>query len=160
MISFEMGRSRRAGLRIPVDFEVKCESTSFPVLVGKAVNLSTGGLCVMTDKPIDTDVKISLEFLMPTTLNSIKVQGQSVWSGPCKTQARLAQGTGIKFVDIDESSRNLILDYSLNKLYDNDFLRKEGIMQILGDIRNLPAEYRLKAYHILIKKGGKLNLPS
>ena len=159
MISFEMGRSKRAGLRIPVDFEVKCQSTAFPVFVGKAVNLSIGGLCIMTEEPIETDVKMSLEFLMPTTLNSIKVQGQSVWSGPCKTQERPAQGTGIKFVDIDESSRKLILDYSLKKLYDNDFLRKEGITQILGDIRNLPAEYRLKAYHILIKKGGKLNLP-
>ena len=159
MILCEMGRSKRAGLRVPVDFEVKCESTAFPVVVGKAVNLSTGGLCLMTEKPIGTDVQMYLEFLMPTTLNSIKVQGQSVWSSPRNTQARSTQGTGIRFIDIDESSKKMILDYCLKKLYDNDFLRREGIMRVLGDIRNLPAEYRLKAYHILIKKGSKAILP-
>lgn len=113
----------------------------------------------MTEQPIGADVRMSLEFLMPTTLNSIKVQGQSVWSSPCKTEVNSAQGTGIKFIDIDESSRRMILDYSLKKLYDKEFLRKEGIMRVLSDIRNLPAEYRLKAYHILIKKGGKDILP-
>jgi Tfp pilus assembly protein PilZ len=159
MILCEMGRSKRAGLRVPVDFDVKCESVAFPVVVGKALNLSIGGLCVMTEKPIGNGVQMNLEFLMPTTLNSIKVQGQSVWSSPCKTQLGSGQGTGIRFIDIDESSRRMILDYSLKKLYDNDFLRREGIMRVLGDIRNLPAEYRLKAYHILIKKGSKDILP-
>jgi len=152
-------RSKRVGLRVPVDFEVKCESSTFPVVVGKAINLSIGGICLMTEQPIGADVRMSLEFLMPTTLNSIKVQGQSVWSSPCKTEVNSAQGTGIKFIDIDESSRRMILDYSLKKLYDKEFLRKEGIMRVLSDIRNLPAEYRLKAYHILIKKGGKDILP-
>ena len=54
---------------------------------------------------------------------------------------------------------SLILDYALSKLYDDEFVEGEGIVQVLSDIRNLPPPWRLKAYNILIKKGGE-HLPS
>jgi len=47
----------------------------------------------------------------------------------------------------------------LSKLYDDEFVEGEGIVQLLSDIRNLPPQWRLKAYNILIKKGGE-HLPS
>lgn len=160
MFSCEIGRSKRAGLRIPVEFDVKCELSDFPVVMGKAVNLSTEGIFIMTAELIGIDVKMGLEFLMPATLNSIQVVGESVWSSPCKAEERLSQGTGIRFVNLAEPYLTMIRDYSLTKLYDDEFLRREGIIQVLSDIRNLPPKYRLKAYNILIKKGSKHILPN
>lgn len=155
MYSMDIGRSKRAGLRVPVDFDVKCELRGHPMVMGKAVNLSTGGIFITTVEPIQVEARIALEFLMPETMNSIQVQGESVWSCPCVDREYLSQGTGIKFVGLAEPYLSLIRDYSLTKLYDDDFVRKEGIIQIISDIRNLPPLYRLKAYHILIKKGSK-----
>jgi hypothetical protein len=132
----------------------------YPTVMGRAVNMSTGGIFITTAEPIDAQVKMNLEFLMPDTLNSIQVQAESVWSRPLEAQAHLSQGTGIRFVGLAEPYLSLIRDYSLSRLYDEDFIRREGIIQILSDIRNLPPLYRLKAYHILIRKESKLNLPT
>ena len=129
------------------------------MVMGKAVNMSTGGIFITTAEPIGIQVKMNLEFLIPETLNSIQVQGESVWSRPHKAQTNLWQGTGIRFVSLEEPYLSMIRDYSLIKLYDEDFVRREGIVQILSDIRNLTPLYRLKAYHILIRKESKVKLP-
>jgi len=129
------------------------------MVMGRAVNMSTGGIFITTPEPIGIQVEMNLEFLMPETMNSIQVQGESVWSRPHKALTNLWQGTGIRFVGLAEPYLSLIREYSLTKLYDEDFVRREGIIQILSDIRNLPPLYRLKAYHILIRKESKLNLP-
>jgi len=159
MYLIDRERSRRAGLRIPVDFDVRCELRGYPTVMGRAVNISTGGIFITTAEPIGVKVKLNLEFLVPDTLNSVQVQGESVWSRPLEFQTDLSQGTGIRFFGLAEPYLSLIRDYSLGKLYDEDFVRREGILQILNDIRNLPPLYRLKAYHILIRKEGNLDLP-
>lgn len=127
--------------------------------MAKAVNMSTGGIFITTSEPIELQARLVLEFLIPATLNSIQVQGESVWSRPCASQERQLQGTGIKFVNLEEPYLSLIQDYALSKLYDDAFVKGEGIVQLLSDIRNLPPQWRLKAYNILIKKGDK-KLPS
>jgi hypothetical protein len=159
MFPSETARSKRAGLRIPVDFQVRCEYGGKPTVMAKAVNMSTGGLFITTSEPIELQARLGLEFLMPATLNSIQVQGESVWSCPCASQEKELQGTGIKFVNLKEPYLSLILDYALSKLYDDEFVEGEGIVQLLSDIRNLPPQWRLKAYNILIKKGVE-HLPS
>ena len=148
-----MNRSKRAGLRVPVDFDVKCRVSGDTIFMGKAVNMSTGGIFVETVEPIEDEARIGLEFLLPETLSSIKVQGKSVWSRPSCIEDKYWQGTGIRFENLGEPYLSLIREYALAKLYDDNFVRKEGIVQVLNDVRNLPAAYRLKAYHILIKKG-------
>jgi Tfp pilus assembly protein PilZ len=150
-----MNRSKRTGLRVAVDFDVKCQVIGSPTFMGKAANMSTGGIFVKTAEPIEDEARIGLEFLLPETLTSIQVQGKSVWSRPSCVTDKHWQGTGISFEDLGEPHLSLIRDYSLTRLYDDNFLRKKGIVQVLNDVRNLPPSYRLKAYHILIKKGGK-----
>ena len=148
-------RSKRTGLRIPVDFQVRCEYGGKPTVMAKAVNMSTGGMFITTPEPIELQARLGLEFLMPPTMNSIQVQGESVWSCPCTSEEKQLQGTGIKFVNLKEPYLSLIQDYALSKLYDDEFVEDEGIVQLLSDIRNLPPQWRLKAYNILIKKGSK-----
>ena len=148
-----MYRSKRTGLRVPVDFDVRCEVSGSPTFMGKAVNISTGGIFVETVEPIEDEAQIGLEFILPETLSSIKVKGKSVWSRPSSIMDKHWQGTGIKFENLGEPYLSLIRDYALAKLYDDNFVSEEGIVQVLNDVRNLPPSYRLKAYHILIKKG-------
>ncbi len=161
MFPRQTARSKRAGLRIPVDFQVRCEygGNGRPTVMARAVNMSTGGLFITTSEPIELKARLVLEFLMPATMNSIQVQGESVWSRPCASQEKQLQGTGIKFVNLKEPHLRLIRDYALSKLYDDEFVQGEGIVQLLNDIRNLPPQWRLRAYNILIKKGGE-RLPS
>ena len=90
---------------------------------------------------------------LPETLTSIKVQGKSVWSRPSCITDEHWQGTGIRFENLGEPYLSLITEYSLSKLYDDNFVRQEGIIQVLNDIRNLAPQWRLKAYNILIKRG-------
>lgn len=153
MVSNKIGRSRRTGLRVPVDFDVCCQVAGRRTCMGKAINISTSGIFIMTSEPINTEEKIGLEFLIPETLNSIKVEGKAVWNCTRTAQNGRSQGIGIKFVDLKEPYASMIQDYSLSKLYDDEFLQEEGIDQVLSDIRNLPPSWRLKAYDILIKKG-------
>ena len=148
-------RSKRTGLRIPVDFQVRCEYGGKPTVMAKAVNMSTGGIFITTSEPIELQARLGLEFLMPATMNSIQVQGESVWSCPSVSQEKQLKGTGIKFVNLKEPYLSLIQDYALSKLYDDEFVEEEGIVQLLSDIRNLPPQWRLEAYNILIKKGSK-----
>lgn len=161
MFPRQTARSKRAGLRIPVDFQVRCEygGNGRPTVMARAVNMSTGGLFITTSEPIELKARLVLEFLMPATMNSIQVQGESVWSRPCASQEKQLQGTGIKFVNLKEPHLRLIRDYALSKLYDDEFVQGEGIVQLLSDIRNLPPQWRLRAYNILIKKSGE-RLPS
>jgi hypothetical protein len=161
MFPRQTARSKRAGLRIPVDFKVRCEygGNGKPTVMARAVNMSTGGLFITTSEPIELKARLVLEFLMPATMNSIQVQGESVWSRRYSFQEKQLQGTGIKFVNLKEPYLNLIWNYVLSKLYDNEFVEGGGIVQVLNDIRNLPPQWRLKAYNILIKKGGE-RLPS
>ncbi|MCK5657273.1 MAG: PilZ domain-containing protein, partial [Deltaproteobacteria bacterium] len=128
MFPSETARSKRAGLRIPVDFQVRCEYGGKPTVMAKAVNMSTGGLFITTSEPIELQARLGLEFLMPATLNSIQVQGESVWSRPCASQEKQLQGIGIKFVNLTEPSLSLIRDYALSKLYDDEFVEGEGIV--------------------------------
>ena len=55
--------------------------------------------------------------------------------------------------DLKEPYLSMIREYSLKMLNNEDLLRDGGILLVLDDLRNLPPEDRLKAYHILIKKG-------
>ena len=129
MIPRETGRSRRTGLRVPVDFQVRCEynGNGRPTVMAKAVNMSTGGLFITTSEPIELKAKLVLEFLMPATMNSIQVQGESVWSCPCSSQEKQLQGTGIKFVNLDEPHFRLIRDYALSNWYVNDLVKGEEL---------------------------------
>ena len=60
---------------------------------------------------------------------------------------------GIKFSGLEEPYHGMIRDYTLKMLDNEELLRDGGILLVLDDLRNLPPEDRLKAYHILIKKG-------
>lgn len=151
----EGSRSRRKGLRIPVSVEARCEVTGKAPFRGRIINLSTEGIFLETPAPMETAVRLKVEFLLPGTMSSVKVAGEVVWQRSYDEQGALLHVAGVKFLTLREPHRGLIREYTLTRLYDDDLIRSEGILRVLEDIRNLPSMARLKAYHILIRKGTK-----
>jgi hypothetical protein len=120
------------------------------------INLGTEGILIESSDPISVGESLSVEFLLPDTLNSIRLAGEVVWSRITEEGEALEKDyhlTGIKFVDLDELPRTLISDFTIRMLDNDELLREGGILRVLEDLRNLSPEDRLKAYHILIDKG-------
>lgn len=152
----EAGRSKRKSLRVPVYLPLRCDHADGAKIEAKVINLGTEGILIESSGPISVGESVAVEFLLPDTLNSLRLAGEVVWSRATeegedrKKDYHLA---GIKFVGLDELHRALIRDFTIRMLDNEDLLRNGGILLVLDDLRNLPPKDRLKAYHILIGKG-------
>lgn len=141
-------------MRVPVDFDVRCSQASGNTLKGRALNLSTEGLFVVTAEPLVLGERLSLEFLLPDSLTLIQLTGELVWCRSYKIgigQDKPPYVGGIKFINLPERYEQLIQDYILDMLSSESLVGTRGIHQVVSDIRNLPPTKRLKAYHKLIK---------
>ncbi|MGD8775389.1 MAG: PilZ domain-containing protein [Syntrophobacterales bacterium] len=152
----EEGRGKRRSLRVPVHLDVRCDLADGSTIKAKIINLGTEGIFAKSVDPLSPGDSITLEFLLPGTLNSIKLAGEVMYSRTQEGEQDLYVDfhvAGIKFIDLAEPYHTLIRDYTLKMLDNEEILRDGGILHVLDDIRNLPPTDRLKAYHILIKKG-------
>jgi hypothetical protein len=143
-------------VRVPVYLPLRCDHADGSTIEAKVVNLGTEGILIESSGPIIVGESLAVEFLLPDTLNSIRLAGEVVWSRTTEEgEAREKDFylTGIKFVDLDELRRTLISDFTIRMLDNDELLREGGILRILDDLRNLSPEERLKAYHILIDRG-------
>ena len=152
----EEGRGKRKGLRVPVNLDVRCDLTDGSSLKAKIVNLGTEGVFIKSTDPLSPGDRLSIEFLLPGTLNSIQLVGEVIYvrtDEEEQDQVEDVHMAGIEFADLKEPYFGMIREYTLKMLNNEDLLRNGGILNVLDDLRNLPPEDRLKAYHILIKKG-------
>ena len=150
----EEGRSKRKSLRVPVNLDVRFDLADGSTLKAKIINLGTEGIFVKSDDPLRPGESVSLEFLIPGTLNSIQLTGEVMYSRTDEDEHDAEYHVaGIKFSDLPEPYHGMIRDYTLKMLDNEELLRDGGILLVLDDLRNLPPEDRLKGYHILIKKG-------
>ncbi|MCG6916715.1 MAG: PilZ domain-containing protein [Deltaproteobacteria bacterium] len=148
-------RSKRKSLRVPVNLDVRFDLVDGSSLRAKIINLGTEGIFVKSAEPLHPGESVGLEFLLPGTLNSIQLVGEVMYSRTNEEEGEDAayHVAGIKFSDLEEPYHGMIRDYTLKMLDNEELLRDGGILLVLDDLRNLPPEDRLKAYHILIKKG-------
>jgi hypothetical protein len=152
----EDDRSKRRSLRTPVYLDVRCDLADGTSVKAKVINLGTEGIFIKSAQPIDDGADVTVEFMLPGTLNSIRVDGEVMWSRAHEGGGNRDEDlhvAGIRFRGLEEPYRSLVQDYTLKMLNNEDLLRDGGILQLLDDLRNLPPMERLKAYHILIKKG-------
>ena len=152
----EEGRSEKKSLQVPVYLDVRCDLADGSTIKAKVINLGTEGIYIESPDPINVGESLEVEFLLPGTLNSIRLVGEVMWSrSPEENEAQKEDVyvTGIEFRTLEEPYRTLILDYSIRMLDNDDLLRDGGILQVLEALRSLPAADRLKAYHVLIGKG-------
>ena len=152
----EEGRAERKCPRIPVYMDVRDELKGGTGVKGKVINLSTEGICIKTDDPIFAKEEITAEFLLPDTLNSVRLGGEVVWYRFDKKAAAKQERvhfSGVRFLDLGESYRSLIRYYTLKMLHDVEMVREQGIERVLNDVLNLPSKEKNDALRILLQKG-------
>jgi len=135
---------------------LRCDRSDGSTVEAKVLNLGTEGILIESGEPIHVGESLELEFFLPATLNSVRLAGEVVWSCACnegEDQEELQHMAGIKFTNHDELYRSVIRDYTIEMVNNDDLLRNGGILLVLDELRNLPANDRLKAYHVLIGKG-------
>ena len=148
-------RSKRGSPRVPVYLTSRCDLTDGSSVEARVINLGSEGVLVASSDPINAGDCLEVEFLLPGTLNSIRLAGEVVWSHASKQDEDKEAAhhmVGIRFTDHDELYRSLLRDYTIRMLDNDDLLRDGGILLVLDDLRNLPPKDRLKAYHVLIGK--------
>ena len=152
----EEGRAKRKCPRIPVYMDVRVDLRDGTVVKGKVINLSTEGICIKTDDPIFLKEEITAEFLLPETLNSVRLGGEVMWYRFDKKAAAKQERvhfSGVRFLDLGESYRSLIRYYTLKMLHDVEMVREQGIERVLNDVLNLPSKEKNDALGILLQKG-------
>jgi hypothetical protein len=150
------GRAKRRCPRIPVYLDIRVDLKDGSAVKGKVINLSTEGICIKTDDPIFAKEEISTEFLLPDTLSSVRLGGEVVWYRFDKKAAAKKERvhfSGVRFLDLGESYKNLIRYYTLKMLHDVEMVREQGIERVLNDVLNLPSKEKKEALLILFQKG-------
>jgi hypothetical protein len=135
---------------------VRCDLVDGTSLRGKIIDLSTEGISVKIDGPLPVREKVTVEFLLPNTLNSIQLSGEVVWYRVAQNGAgerKHPHFAGIKFDSLKEADRNFICSFSLKVLDDEDLVQQQGIDRVLSDVSNLPPMERQRALDILARKG-------
>jgi len=115
--------------RVPVDFDVRCGKTNGTLLRGRALNLSTGGIFIITAEPLILVERLSVEFLLPGSSNPIQLEGESVWSRSCSDGMggdNPPHVAGIKFINVPERYRHILQDYILGMLSSESPVVTEG----------------------------------
>ena len=69
----ERSRGKRKGLRVPVSVEARCQIAEKAPFRGRIINLSTEGIFLRTSEPVEATARLTLEFLLPGTMNSVSV---------------------------------------------------------------------------------------
>jgi uncharacterized protein (TIGR02266 family) len=103
-------QERREEPRAEVEVEVRYR-TAQEFLSAYARNISGGGIFVRTAQPLPLNQGVRLRFTLPGVSHQFDVSGIVVWSSPCSSRTSLPSGMGIKLVDLDPQSRDLIAEF-------------------------------------------------
>ena len=76
----EEGRGQRKSLRVPVNLDVRCDLADGSSIRAKIVNLGTEGIFIKSADPLSPGDTVTMEFLLPGTLNSIELAGEVMYS--------------------------------------------------------------------------------
>ncbi|HEX7927799.1 MAG TPA: PilZ domain-containing protein, partial [bacterium] len=82
--TINLRKSERLSLFIPVNVNLRYggqKSEDFHMLQGVVVNLSRGGCCVTTKRPIDMNMEVRLHFTLPGEKHLFKVDGRVLRAG-------------------------------------------------------------------------------
>jgi len=78
--------------------------------LGEARNISTDGMWLLVENPIAIGTLHNLEFRPFPRAPLIKCKGEVIWFGHREIAGGCAEA-GLKFVDLAESDRKIILEY-------------------------------------------------
>jgi hypothetical protein len=82
--TINLRKSERLNLFIPVNVNLRYggqKSEDFHMLQGVVVNISRGGCCITTKRPIDLNMEVRLHFTLPGEKHLFKVDGRVLRAG-------------------------------------------------------------------------------
>ncbi len=110
-------RERREHKRVGFEIDVEYEASEYrPPDIVKARDISEEGICLATRDFIETGTSIDLCFRISGSDIRISVKGIVIWNEIQIGSNRFLNG--IKFVDIEESQRDMIRQYVNNMTFD------------------------------------------
>lgn len=83
------------------------------LLTDHSINLSTGGLFLETDHPLETDTTLKLELLFPDSKQRLSCSVRVAWTNHPELLQRpeLPAGMGLQFLDLSFSEKEIIRNY-------------------------------------------------
>jgi len=81
-----------------------------------STDISSGGLFIKTEKPLDIDEILNIKFALPSPKREITCSAQVAWVNSPKnpTKASLPSGVGVRFVDLSLDDLHAIRNYIEN----------------------------------------------
>ena len=110
-----MGAERRVDPRADVDLEVRYRSAQ-EFMVAYAKNISGGGICIRTAKPLPLNSQVQLRFTLPGMPDLFEVKGLVVWTNPYGSQTAFPTGMGIKFLELGPNEKKTIDEFVQSQL--------------------------------------------
>jgi c-di-GMP-binding flagellar brake protein YcgR len=99
------GIERRQHTRVPTRLLTETEtSTTHDKGLGRIINLSVGGVLVLTTNTLELHEEIALNFTLPPKGHRIQVRAKV-------TRVEEGESMGLEFVSIEEKDRNAIREY-------------------------------------------------
>lgn len=102
--------NQRAAERVEVDIQVDCRDEG-NFLFASIRNLSELGIFVETRAPAPPGTRLKIDFVLPISGAKISASGVVVWTNAYREgQENLNPGMGIRFLDLNDTSRQKICD--------------------------------------------------
>jgi uncharacterized protein (TIGR02266 family) len=110
-LSHEYPDERREHIRVPQEFKV---SYSTPEAFGEdyLFNLSTGGLFIRADSPLDEGEEVRLKVHLPDEEDAMEVLGKVIWSRAeeeMTQEGKQPPGVGVEFLDLSKEDIERII---------------------------------------------------
>jgi len=110
-----MGAERRVHPRADVNLEVHYR-TAHEFMVAYAKNISGGGICIRTAKPLPLNSEVQLRFHLPGVPSPFEVKGLVVWTNPFAGQTAFPTGMGIKFLELGPNEKQILDEFVRSQL--------------------------------------------
>lgn len=115
----EDGQKRREHIRIAQSFKVSYANPQ-AFINSYLFDISTGGIFIRTDSPLNRGETISLKIFLPDGEKEMEVLGEVVWSNKDKQvtpEKTFPPGMGVKFLKLSTENR-IRLSLNILKYYD------------------------------------------
>lgn len=100
---------KRQHIRFPVCIAVKHSGASFD-FCEYMLNISSGGVFIITDKPMPIGEHIKMQFHIPHNKMLVELNGRVVWVNK-ENNNKYPRGMGIEFVNCPEESKKMLDGY-------------------------------------------------
>jgi uncharacterized protein (TIGR02266 family) len=78
------------------------------VFLGRAENISIGGMFMSSNRPLQVGERFPMEFILPDRKTKIGCTGEVVWTREYTSEGAGSQGVGVRFVDLNAQKMKAI----------------------------------------------------